>query len=63
MVALEKVTCGRKNFDFFNDVLQCHNAIRMKIALNSDEFKAWHEVGHATVCLHLGGDLDSIEFL
>lgn len=35
----------------------------MKIAVNSDEFKAWHEVGHATVCLHLGGDLDSIEFL
>lgn len=35
----------------------------MKIALNSDEFKAWHEVGHATVCLHLGGDLDGIEFL
>lgn len=35
----------------------------MKIILNSDEFKAWHEVGHATVCLHLGGDLDGIEFL
>jgi hypothetical protein len=35
----------------------------MKISVNSDEFKAWHEVGHATVCLHLGGDLESIEFL
>ena len=35
----------------------------MKISINSDEFKAWHEVGHATVCLHLGGDLDGIEFL
>jgi hypothetical protein len=35
----------------------------MKIIVNSDEFKAWHEVGHATVCLHLGGDLDGIEFL
>jgi hypothetical protein len=35
----------------------------MKITVNSDEFKAWHEVGHATVCLHLGGDLESIEFL
>lgn len=35
----------------------------MKIQVNSDEFKAWHEVGHATVCLHLGGDLESIEFL
>ncbi len=33
------------------------------IRINSDEFKAWHEVGHATVCLHLGGDLDGIEFL
>lgn len=33
------------------------------IRLNSDELKAWHEVGHATVCLHLGGDLDGIEFL
>lgn len=35
----------------------------MKIRTDSDEFKAWHEVGHATVCLHLGGDLDGIEFL
>ena len=35
----------------------------MTIRINSDEFKAWHEVGHATVCLHLGGDLDCIEFL
>lgn len=39
------------------------NAIRMKIGVNSDEYRAWHEVGHATVCLHLGGDLDGIEFL
>lgn len=35
----------------------------MKIRTDSDEFKAWHEVGHATVCFHLGGDLDGIEFL
>lgn len=35
----------------------------MTILINSDEYKAWHEVGHATVCLHLGGDLDGIEFL
>jgi len=35
----------------------------MKIGVNSDEYRAWHEVGHATVCLHLGGDLDGIEFL
>lgn len=35
----------------------------MKIAVDSDEFKAWHEAGHATVCLHFGGDVDAIEFL
>jgi hypothetical protein len=33
------------------------------IRIDSDEYKAWHEVGHATICLHLGGDLDYIEFL
>lgn len=37
--------------------------MRNLIRLDSDELKAWHEVGHATVCLHLGGDLDRIEFL
>jgi hypothetical protein len=35
----------------------------MKIIVDSDEYKCWHEVGHATVCLHLGGDVDFIEFL
>lgn len=35
----------------------------MKVRIDSDEFKAWHEVGHATVCMHLGGDVDAIEFL
>ncbi len=35
----------------------------MKVVFNSDEFKAWHEVGHATVCLHLSGDVRCIEFL
>jgi hypothetical protein len=35
----------------------------MMIRMDSDELKAWHEVGHAIVCLHLGGDLDGIEFL
>lgn len=35
----------------------------MKIRIDSDAYRAWHEVGHATVCLHLGGDLDCIEFL
>src|SRR5688572_25631532 len=37
--------------------------IRMKIRVDSVEYKCWHEVGHATVCLHLGGDVDFIEFL
>jgi hypothetical protein len=35
----------------------------MKIVVDSDEYKCWHEVGHATVCLHLGGDVEFIEFL
>jgi hypothetical protein len=35
----------------------------MKIIVDSDEYKCWHEVGHATVCLHLGGAIDCIEFL
>ena len=39
------------------------NQPSMKIRMDSDELKAWHEAGHATVCLHLGGDVDAIEFL
>lgn len=35
----------------------------MKILVDSAEYRSWHEVGHATVCLHLGGDVDFIEFL
>lgn len=35
----------------------------MKILVDSVEYKCWHEVGHATVCLHLGGDVDCIELL
>jgi hypothetical protein len=35
----------------------------MKIRVDSVEYKCWHEVGHATVCLNLGGDVDFIEFL
>lgn len=34
-----------------------------KIRVDSVEYKCWHEVGHATVCLHLGGDVEFIEFL
>ncbi len=35
----------------------------MKIRVDSIEYKCWHEIGHATVCLHLGGDVEFIEFL
>jgi hypothetical protein len=35
----------------------------MKILVDSVEYKCWHEVGHATICLHLGGEVDFIEFL
>ena len=35
----------------------------MTIRVDSVEYRCWHEVGHATVCLHLGGDLECIEFL
>jgi hypothetical protein len=35
----------------------------MKIRVDSVEYKCWHEVGHATVCLHLGGDVNLIELL
>jgi hypothetical protein len=35
----------------------------MKIHVDSAEYRAWHEVGHATVCLHLGGDVDFLDFL
>lgn len=35
----------------------------MKIRVDSVEYRCWHEVGHATVCLHLGGGVDFIELL
>ena len=34
-----------------------------RLSVDSVEYKCWHEVGHATVCLHLGGDVDFIELL
>jgi len=34
----------------------------MKIKINSLEYQCWHEVGHAIVCLYLGGDVKFIEF-
>src|SRR6185295_9152047 len=44
-------------------VLTLLSGIHMKIRVDSVEYKAWHEVGHATICLHLGGDVEGIEFL
>ena len=35
----------------------------MTIRVDSFEYRCWHEVGHATACLHFGGDVDFIEFL
>jgi hypothetical protein len=35
----------------------------MIIRVDSIEYKSWHEVGHATICLNLGGDVAFIEFL
>jgi hypothetical protein len=35
----------------------------MKIIVDSAEYRSWHELGHAVVCLHLGGDVDLVEFL
>jgi hypothetical protein len=40
-----------------------YSSISMKIIVDSVEYKCWHEVGHAAICLHLGGDVDFIEFL
>ncbi len=33
------------------------------IIVDSVEYKSWHEAGHATVCLHLGGHVEFMEFL
>ena len=35
----------------------------MKIKIDSLEYQCWHEVGHATTCLHLGGNVEFIEFI
>ncbi|WP_315138475.1 hypothetical protein [Achromobacter marplatensis] len=34
-----------------------------KIDINSREYQCWHELGHAVVCIHLGGTVDLVEFL
>lgn len=31
--------------------------------VNSTTYKCWHEMGHALVCLHLGGDVQCVELL
>jgi hypothetical protein len=33
----------------------------MKIRIDSDEYRCWHEAGHATACLHSGGDVVFVE--
>jgi hypothetical protein len=33
------------------------------IIVDSDEYRCWHEVGHAAVALYLGGVVEFIEFL
>jgi hypothetical protein len=35
----------------------------MPIEINSIEYQCWHEVGHATACLHFGGSVEFIELL
>lgn len=35
----------------------------MQIIVDSVEYRCWHEVGHATACLHRGGDVELIELL
>lgn len=35
----------------------------MTMFVDSDEYRAWHEAGHAVVCLHLGGAVELIELL
>ena len=35
----------------------------MSIALNSREYDSWHEVGHAVVCLELGGAVHFVEHI
>lgn len=35
----------------------------MSIVINSLEYQSWHEVGHAIVCLHLGGGVEFVELL
>lgn len=35
----------------------------MHIILNSEEYQAWHEIGHATVCILKGGDVELVEFI
>lgn len=33
------------------------------INMNSTTYECWHEIGHAFVCLHLGGDVQYVELL
>jgi len=46
-----------------SDEQLAYTRLAMKILVDSAEYRCWHEVGHATVCLHLGGAVELIEFL
>ncbi|WP_144439641.1 hypothetical protein [Halomonas chromatireducens] len=35
----------------------------MNLEVNSLEYKCWHEIGHAVVCLHLGGTVEFVEIM
>lgn len=35
----------------------------MSLEVNSLEYRCWHEIGHAVVCLHLGGTVEFVEIM
>ena len=35
----------------------------MNLEVNSLEYKCWHEIGHAVVCLHFGGTVEFVEIM
>ena len=61
MAQAEGSTSSSFGFDYRDRALILRRT--MKILVDSDEYRCWHEVGHAVVCLHLGGDVEFIEFI
>lgn len=35
----------------------------MAVILNSEEYQAWHEIGHAVTCILLGGHVEFVSFI